>query len=716
VWLLALLFALALLPRVLPAPFWTTDEARHWSGRAQAFAQALREGDYAATNQTGHPGVTTMWLGAAGVLAYDALVQQGRAAPLDPAFAQIAAGDYGAAAALFQAAQGDFARYLWLLRLPVALLTALWVALCYPLLRRLFAARVALLAVLLLATCPFLVAHARVLHLDALLTACMSLALLSGLLAFRLESRPAALPAPAAPPETTPAPLVHWRWLLASALAGGLALLTKSPSVLLLPMLALFGLVALLRARRAGQPLAGLLAALCGAGALWALVALLVCVTLWPALWVAPWHAVQAVIDEAAANGGTPHANGSFFLGRALPDPGWLFYTVALPLRWTPWLLLGMLAALLPARQREQGRGPALALLLVFALLLLLALSAAPKKFDRYALPAFPVFAILAAVGWARLLDRLPARVAGALWGTTGRGLLTGAVLAALLALHTLAYQPYYLAYYNPLLGGGSVAARSVPVGWGEGLAQAGAYIQAQPNGCDHALASWYEEVILPHSCTAVMDLAWATAPDQVEYAVLYVNQVQRDIYADVTAALRAQGPPVHTVRLHGITYAEIYQRPRPLTQRLAADFGTQIRLVGYEIDAAQLASAGRLMLTTQWQARAEGDQDYMLFIHLLDAQGNRIAQADVPPAGPAAPTAQWRAHHYYQWQHPLLVGEPLPAGTYWLALGLYRPQDVARLPLHLDDLDDLDDADAPPPGAPAAPADALLLGPLVIE
>ncbi len=60
------LFVLALLPRALAlGDFVTIDEASKWFERAERFQQALLAGDYVNTNQTGHPGVTTMWLGTA---------------------------------------------------------------------------------------------------------------------------------------------------------------------------------------------------------------------------------------------------------------------------------------------------------------------------------------------------------------------------------------------------------------------------------------------------------------------------------------------------------------------------------------------------------------------------------------------------------------------------------------------------------------------------
>src|SRR5438034_5858991 len=68
----------ALLPRVLGlGQFITSDEANFWLHRSTAFLQALRSGDYTAMPITSHPGVTTMWLGSAGILSYYGLQRVG---------------------------------------------------------------------------------------------------------------------------------------------------------------------------------------------------------------------------------------------------------------------------------------------------------------------------------------------------------------------------------------------------------------------------------------------------------------------------------------------------------------------------------------------------------------------------------------------------------------------------------------------------------------
>ncbi|GAB4211904.1 MAG: hypothetical protein OHK0022_46990 [Roseiflexaceae bacterium] len=710
-----LLFVLALLPRAVAlGGFVTVDEAFHWFERAELFICALSHRDYINTNLVGHPGVTTMWLGGLGSLLFDWLVGSGRAATDD---------------------QG----LRWtLMRLPVAVVAALAVALAYPLLRRLFGGRVALLAALLWAADPFLVAHAQLLHVDALLTSLITLALLAALVAFGFDLPPGEA-------------RLRWPVLVASGICGGLALLTKSPALVLLPMLGLIALIAAIRTAestkdtnvlsllrlsimaderqdftndskpsnpqhiRALRVLRGsnLLLRRIGLPLLvWGVVAAAVWVALWPAAWVGPVQAALSILRQARDDGGAPHGWGNFFWGQPVSDPGPLFYPVALAFRLTPWTLVALpLGVFALVRGRVVRGRAALAILVLFAAGFLLMMTIPPKKFDRYALPIFPTLDLFAAVGlvWlgqtlTRTKNQEPSDEARGLrleaWKsptqnskrqprrlglpelTTHNSQLKTLLIAALLALNLAWYHPYELAYYNPLLGGGAVAAGLIPVGWGEGYEQAGAFIDAQPDGRDLPVASWFERVLRPFVAGGTVPMVRALTPGQAGYAVLYIDQLQRRNVPQAIDALYGRVEPAHVVRIHGIDYAYVYQLPPPIAQPLDARFGADIRLAGYDLDTSAVRASGALTLTLNWQALAQPPADYTLFVHLLDAGGTVVARADVPPAGPRPPTSAWPRNRYTTALFRLPVPADLPAGRYWLALGLYQPADGVRLPL----------------------------------
>ena len=56
----------------------------------------------------------------------------------------------------------------------------------------------------------------------------------------------------------------------------------------------------------------------------------------------------------------------------------------------------------------------------------------------------------------------------------------------------TVSSYPYYLTYYNPLLGGIRKAQEVMTVGWGEGLNEAARYLKDQPDISKKIIYSWY--------------------------------------------------------------------------------------------------------------------------------------------------------------------------------------------------------------------------------
>jgi hypothetical protein len=185
-------------------------------------------------------------------------------------------------------------------------------------------------------------------------------------------------------------------------------------------------------------------------------------------------------------------------------------------------------------------------------------------------------------------------------------------------------------------------------------------------------------------------------------YAVVYRESIQRQ--ADPARYARIQAAaPLHTVTIHGIAYAWIYQLPRPFATARPARFGAGLRLRGYSL----AREPGRLIITPAWDVAAPVGGDEMLFLHIYSAAGARVAGVDVPPGGGALPpTGQWRPGQQIAVPLPIDLPAGLPAGIYTITLGLYDPAGGARLPL----------AEGPPADPALAGGDALLLGSVTID
>ncbi|MEI7770877.1 MAG: glycosyltransferase family 39 protein, partial [Chloroflexales bacterium] len=548
----ALVFLAALLPRAIGLrDFLTTDEAYHWVSRTERFVAAVGAGRWAETILTGHPGVTLMWLGGMGLQLERAAVALGLTAPPD-----------------------QLGHLAWL-RLGPVIAHALLIAAGYLLLRRLLRPHVALVAALLWATSPFLVAQGRLLHLDALLADLCTLTVLAAMVACR-----AARPLP---------------WIVLSGALCGLALLTKGPALIVLPFvgLAMVGM----KLVGGGQPRPRPLLWAVPRYLLWLAVALAVVFALWPALWAAPGRALGEYVGEIAGNGGRANGDGQFFLGRSDADPGALYYPLAGLFRLTPLETLGL--ALLPlALWRQAGEDRASALTLcAFALFWVLVMTVGPKKFDRYILPAWPALMALAACGLTAPLAQLREQGTGdrQQWLRSFYSLLPVACCLIFQGLTLAWYHPYELSYYNPLLGGGGAAQQIFLIGWGEGMDQVGGWLSGQADIGSGQVLSALPPTLQPFVPVPVQAVE-ALDSVHANYAVVYRESLQRQ--ADPARYARIQSTaPLHTVTIHGIDYAWIYQLPRPFATARPARFGAGLRLRGYTLAQAP----GRLTVTPAW-------------------------------------------------------------------------------------------------------------------
>jgi hypothetical protein len=428
-------------------------------------------------------------------------------------------------------------------RWPILVANAALVAALGLLTWRLFGFGPALLGGLLLAFDPFLVAYSQQVHLDALLGGFMGLALLSALVRWTAGG--------------------GWGYLVLSGLASGLAFLTKTPAAFLVavvPLIALAGRRPWQAGRRPGLLAAELLC--------WAGLAGLTAVLLWPALLARPGETLREVVSFTETTSARVREANTFLLGEPRTDGGPLFYPLTLLFRLTPAALLGLVAAL-GLGPRTPGRVP-LALLLVCIVGFPLALTLSAKKFDRYLLPTIVLIDLLAGLGiWLawRALRAARARRSGARpdgsFSAAGRPgpptpalvlLLAGVILAGAVG-PTISVAPYYLSYYNPLLGGAPAAVEVVPVGRGEGFDQVADFINQQPNGARARVAIHFV------FCVPLNPLLDGTAArdDHAEgsnYYVEYVNARQRER----PIRLPLVQPELHTVWLNGIEYARIYR------------------------------------------------------------------------------------------------------------------------------------------------------------
>jgi 4-amino-4-deoxy-L-arabinose transferase-like glycosyltransferase len=548
--LILLILALAL-PRLTALDRYVTIDEPTWLMNSANFYQALWTRDWKNTYQLEHPGVTITWAGTLGFLWKF------------PGYVKLVNGQFNKEDKFRQFLVSKSHTALDMLvagRTFTALAVIFVLLLAFPLMVRLAGWGLALLAFLLIALDPYFIALSKLLHLDGLVTALMLLSLLA-YLRYLDKGR-------------------QKRDLLLSGVAAGLSWLTKSPAFFLIPFMGLLVLIELFNSwKRIGivdlRNRATWLRSIWAAASpwlVWLIIGGIVFILLWPAMWVDPIGTLSQVFGGATGYALEGNSHITFFAGQVI-DVGqsvWYYYPLSILWRITPPVLIGVLvlavACLFPKKFSLSRDHRRMAWVMgLFTLLFIIFITLSQKKADRYQIPVQPALCIQAAIGWYVLFERLGDWVGLRFPGAPLRLLmpLFGGVIVFWQLLGVLQTAPYYMNYYNPLLGGDRAAPGVMMIGRGEGLDQAARYLDSLPNARNLRVYAWYGEgpfsyyfdgeTIIIEANTALSDLLNA------DYAVLYIHQWQRQLPSKEVLDFFAQMTPVYVARIGNLDYAKVY-------------------------------------------------------------------------------------------------------------------------------------------------------------
>jgi hypothetical protein len=116
-------------------------------------------------------------------------------------------------------------------------------------------------------------------------------------------------------------------------------------------------------------------------------------------------------------------------------------------------------------------------------------------------------------------------------------------------------------------------------------------------------------------------------------------------------------------------------------TASAEAEFGDVVSLLSHEF-VGEVLPGSNATLRLVWQTGPRGfDDDYAVFVHLLDAEQQIVQQWDAPPTGGWYPTSYWNPGQIVVDEHNLMFDAGLAPGDYQLVVGLYRV-DGTRLRL----------------------------------
>ncbi len=116
------------------------------------------------------------------------------------------------------------------------------------------------------------------------------------------------------------------------------------------------------------------------------------------------------------------------------------------------------------------------------------------------------------------------------------------------------------------------------------------------------------------------------------------------------------------------------------LPNRTRTCFGQAMFLRGYELFVTE-SHARKPRLVLYWIAGEEIDFDYSVFVHLMDDEGNMVAQSDHAPGYALHyPPSLWRSSDLIWDAHELDLCDSVSAGTYNLRIGVYNWATGQRL------------------------------------
>ncbi len=171
----------------------------------------------------------------------------------------------------------------------------------------------------------------------------------------------------------------------------------------------------------------------------------------------------------------------------------------------------------------------------------------------------------------------------------------------------------------------------------------------------------------------------WASIPELYDLTIGLYD-------ASTGERLTARDPAGNEVGLS--TPARVRIAPeQPLSETpkhpLNYQVGEQITLIGYQL--SEPTSDAPLTVTLYWRADQPPARDYTVFVHLLseeNGQAQPLAQHDSPPRYGRYPTSAWQAGDVIPDEHVLNVPALSAGSRVRLAVGMYRPDTLDRLPV----------------------------------
>jgi len=194
--------------------------------------------------------------------------------------------------------------------------------------------------------------------------------------------------------------------------------------------------------------------------------------------------------------------------------------------------------------------------------------------------------------------------------------------------------------------------------------------IDTWPGGGNAPTSQWKPDAIYADTYLIPIDRS-AAAPSLLQLDLAFWDQ-------DPTNTLpmtAANGDQLQTVKF---TVGRVVPQEPPaftpaIVEGTTFEYGIALLGLGASTD-------GALYLELYWRTDQRIPADYTVFLHVLDAQGLLVLQADAPPLNGDWPTSAWIPGQAFADVRLIPLPPNLPPGRYTLQLGLYDPVSGARV------------------------------------
>jgi len=135
-----------------------------------------------------------------------------------------------------------------------------------------------------------------------------------------------------------------------------------------------------------------------------------------------------------------------------------------------------------------------------------------------------------------------------------------------------------------------------------------------------------------------------------------------------------------------------IQVRSTPLAGDASVNFDNRILLLGYDLDRQQPGPGETLELALTWQSLQRMDEDYTVFVHILDEEQRIWGQEDIGPVHGTYPTSQWKEGEIIEDIHSVQLSYEAPPGEYQIEFGFYLLSTMSRLRVLDEEMTVVDD------------------------